>query len=81
MVWVLSIKQKILYICGNFSNSWNFELWSSLRVYLWPLLLMTCLNNLFQSLLETSFYLHSDDLCVFCEDKKIDKTDVLTKQF
>ena len=42
---------------------------------------MICLNDLHQSLSETSFYLHADDSSIFYQDKEIHKIDVLTKEF
>ena len=81
MVWVLSIKQKILRICGwYFLQGWNFKRWCSSRVYSGAALVF---ERSYPIIIKKGFlYCCADDTCVFYQEKDIPKiVGVLTRKF
>ena len=83
MVWVLSIKQKIIRICGwYFLQDWNFKRWCSSGVYSGAALVLVYVNDLTQLLSKSDSYRCGDDTCVFYQEKDIPKiVGVLTRRF
>ena len=81
LVWVLSLKQKVLCVSKWASlSAWNTKF--SIRLYSWTPFLTICKNDVLQALSETGSYLYADNTCISYKYKYFEKADAaLKKQF